>query len=69
MITSSAKENAFYLWKYSKEKDIFELKSTIKDNNWIWSIILINLNISSEDEKNFNYIATGGVRMQLTAIR
>ena len=60
MITSSAKENAFYLWKYSKEKDIFELKSTIKDNNWIWSIILINLNISSEDEKNFNYIATGG---------
>ena len=60
MITSSAKENAFYLWKYSKEKDNFELKSTIKDNNWIWSIVLINLNISSNDGKNYNYIATGG---------
>jgi len=48
LITSSAKENAFYLWKYSVENDIFELKSTIKDNNsWIWSIILVNLNINS----------------------
>ena len=61
MITSSAKENAFYLWKFSSEKNNFELKSTIKDNNnWIWSIILINLNINSNDEKDFNYIVTGG---------
>ena len=60
MITSSAKENAFYLWKYFKERDNFELKSTIKDNNLIWSITLINLNISTNDEKNFNYIVTGG---------
>ena len=61
MITSSAKENAFYLWKYSLDNDIFELKTTVKDNNnWIWSIILINLNINSNDEKDFNYIATGG---------
>ena len=61
MITSSAKENAFYLWKYSTDKDIFELKTTVKDNNnWIWSIILINLNINSNDEKDMNYIATGG---------
>ena len=61
LITSSAKENAFYLWKYYKDKDNFELKSTIKDNNnWIWSITLINLNISSNDKKDYNYIATGG---------
>ena len=61
LITSSAKENAFYLWKYNLEEDIFELKSTIKDNhNWVWSIILINLNINSNDEKDFNYIVTGG---------
>ena len=61
MITSSAKENAFYLWKYSKEKNNFELKTTIKDsNNWIWSLKLINLNIKSNDEKDFNYIVTGG---------
>ena len=63
LITSSAKENAFYLWKYSCENDIFELKSTIKDNNsWIWSIILVNLNINSNsnDEKDLNYIVTGG---------
>ena len=61
LITSSAKENAFYLWKYCKNKDNFELKSTIKDNNnWIWSITLINLNISSNDKKDYNYIATGG---------
>ena len=63
LITSSAKENAFYLWKYSLENDIFELKSTIKDNNsWIWSIILVNLNINSNsnEDKDLNYIATGG---------
>jgi len=42
---------------------IFELKSTIKDNNsWIWSIILVNLNINSNsnEDKDLNYIATGG---------
>ena len=61
MITSSAKENAFYLWKYSIDKDSFELKTTVKDNNnWIWSIILINLNMKSNDGNDLNYIATGG---------
>ena len=60
MITSSAKENAFYLWKYLKEKNNFELKSTIKDNNLIWSIALANLTLSSNEEKDFNYVVTGG---------
>ena len=32
------KRKAFYLWKYSQEKDNFGLKRTIKDNNWIWFI-------------------------------
>ena len=61
LISSSAKENAFYLWKYNNEIDNFELKSTIKgNNNWIWSIILFNLNINSDDNGNSNYIGTGG---------
>ena len=53
LIASSAKENSFYLWKYNVSKDCFEIKSTIKDNCWIWSIILITL-------QNKKYIATGG---------
>ena len=53
LIVSSAKENSFYLWKYNVSKDCFEIKSTIKDNCWIWSIILINI-------QNKKYIATGG---------
>ena len=61
LISSSAKENAFYLWKYSKEIDNFELKSTIKDNNnWIWSIILFNLSLNKDDQESSNYIGTGG---------
>ena len=53
LIVSSAKENAFYLWKYILSKDNFELKSTLKDNGLIWSIILMNL-------QNIKYIVTGG---------
>ena len=52
IIASSAKENAFYLWKYYASKDCFELKSTIRDNGWIWSIILMTL-------QNIKYIVTG----------
>ena len=52
IIASSAKENAFYLWKYYSSKDCFELKSTIRDNGWIWSIILMTL-------QNIKYIVTG----------
>ena len=53
LIVSSAKENAFYLWKYIISKDIFELKSTIKDNGMIWSLALTSF-------QNFKYIITGG---------
>ena len=53
LIVSSAKENAFYLWKFSESKDCFELKSTIKDNGFIWSIILMEIH-------NIKYIVTGG---------
>ena len=60
VITSSSKENAFYLWKYDINKDNFELRSTIKDNNnCIWSLILVNLCFSEKD-KNEDYIITGG---------
>ena len=52
LIVSSAKENAFYLWKYNASQDNFELKSTIRDNGWIWSIILMPL-------QNKKYIVTG----------
>ena len=52
LIVSSAKENAFYLWKYNTSQDNFELKSTIRDNGWIWSIILMPL-------QNKKYIVTG----------
>ena len=53
LIVSSAKENAFYLWKYILSKDNFELKSTLRDNGLIWSIILMDL-------LNIKYIVTGG---------
>ena len=53
LIVSSAKENAFYLWKYSLTKDIFELKSTIKDNDMIWSLVLASI-------QKMKYIITGG---------
>ena len=53
LIVSSAKENAFYLWKYSLSKDTFELKSTIKDNDMIWSLVLASI-------QKMKYIITGG---------
>ena len=60
LIISSAKENAFYLWKYISSKDIFELKSTIRDNDFIWSILLIDFDINKTNDNNLNYIVTGG---------
>ena len=54
LIVSSAKENAFYLWKYSLSKDIFELKSTIKDNDMIWSLVLTSI-----QNIKYKYIITG----------
>ena len=53
LIVSSAKENSFYLWKYIPSKDIFELKSTIKDKGMIWSLVLTSI-------QNIKYIITGG---------
>ena len=54
LIVSSAKENAFYLWKYSLSKDAFELKSTIKDNDMIWSLVLTSI-----QNIKYKYIITG----------
>ena len=54
LIVSSAKENAFYLWKYSLTKDTFELKSTIKDNDMIWSLVLTSI-----QNIKYKYIITG----------
>ena len=54
LIVSSAKENAFYLWKYSLSKDAFELKSTIKDNDMIWSLVLTSI-----QSIKYKYIITG----------
>lgn len=54
LIVSSAKENAFYLWKYSLSKDSFELKSTIKDNDMIWSLVLTSI-----QNIKYKYIITG----------
>ena len=54
LIVSSAKENAFYLWKYSLSKDTFELKSTIKDNDMIWSLVLTSI-----QNIKYKYIITG----------
>ena len=54
LIVSSAKENSFYLWKYSLSKNIFELKSTIKDNDMIWSLVLASI-----QNIKYKYIITG----------
>ena len=65
LITSSGKENAFYIWKYNEEENEeeeeeeekegnFILKNTLKEHNsWVWSLTICKI-------LNKDYIISGG---------
>lgn len=62
LITSSGKENAFYIWKYEEKENEnndesdwnFVLKNTLKEHNsWVWSLTICKI-------LNKDYIISGG---------